>query len=169
MAVAISSRSSERTRRAMLLSACSKGRPRLTSRMTRLNSVLMGGCVSRTTISMDCRNEEPARSELAMSVMVSARRLLKALRRSLLRRFSQKRGSHQPMTTAATYASGLPSVGRMRGAQQERDRGQAHDGTHADGEELGGLEGQVGARQLAGQVGAPVASLDDLVEVEERA
>ena len=43
MAVAISSRSSERTRRTMFSSAVSNGRPRFTSRMTRPNSVEIGG------------------------------------------------------------------------------------------------------------------------------
>ena len=79
MAVAISSRSSDRTRRTMFSSAWSNGRPRLTSRMTRANSVEIGGCVSRTTISMACRNDEPARSALAISVIVSGSCLLNAL------------------------------------------------------------------------------------------
>ena len=118
---------------------------------------------------MDCRKDEPARSELAMSVMVSASRLLNALSRWLLRRLSQNRGSHQPMTRATTYASGIAQRGQDGGAQQEGDGGQAEDGADADGQELGGLEGQVRARQLAGQVGTPVAPLDDLVEVEQGA
>ena len=112
MAVVISSRSSERTRRTMLVSACSKGRPRLTSRMTRLNSVEMGGCVSRTTSSMACRNEAPARRALATSVMVSARWSLKACRRLHLRRFTYQRGTHQPRMTATSRARGLSRPGR---------------------------------------------------------
>ena len=159
MAVVISSRSSERTRRARLVSACSKGRPRLTSRMTRLNSVEMGGCVSRTTISMDCRNDEPARSELAMSVMVSARRPLNALRRLLLRRLSQNRGQPPADDRApATYASGLPRLGTMVAPSRNTIAGMPSMAPAADGQELGGLEGQVRARQLARQVGAPVAA-----------
>src|ERR1035437_6599585 len=58
IAVVISSRSSERTRRTMFSRAASKASPRLTSRTTRLNSVVIGGCASRTTISIACRNEE---------------------------------------------------------------------------------------------------------------
>ena len=73
------------------------------------------------------------------------------------------------MTTPATYASGLPSAGRIVAPSRKVMAGSAQDGTNADGQELGGLEGQVRARQLAGQVGAPVAPLDDLVEVEQGA
>ena len=78
MAVAISSRSSERTRRTMFSSAWSNGRPRLTSRMTRPNSVEIGGRDSRTTSSMAWRNDDPARRALAMRVMVSGSCLLNA-------------------------------------------------------------------------------------------
>ena len=89
--------------------------------MTRLNSVEMGGCVSRTTISMACRNDEPDRSALAMSVMVSASAPLKALRRLPLRRLSQKRGIHQPTTTPTSVGQRVAQGGHDRGAQQEDD------------------------------------------------
>src|SRR4026208_1537209 len=61
MAVAVSSRSSDRTRRTMFSSAWSNGRPRLTSRMTRPNSVETGGRDSRTTRSIGWRNEGAGR------------------------------------------------------------------------------------------------------------
>ena len=112
MAVAISSRSSERTRRTMFSSAWSNGRPRLTSRMTRPNSVEIGGRDSRTTSSMACRNDEPARSALAIRVIVSGSCLLKAFRRPLLRRPSQKRGSQKPMSAPMSRNSGLCRAGR---------------------------------------------------------
>ena len=65
--------------------------------MTRPNSVEIGGRDSRTTSSMACRNDEPARSALAISVIVSGSCLLNALRRPALRRPSQKRGSMKPI------------------------------------------------------------------------
>ena len=111
MAVAISSRSSERTRRTMFSSAWSNGRPRLTSRMTRPNSVEIGGRDSRTTSSIACRKDDPARSALAIRVIVSGSCLLNAPRRPLLRRPSQKRGSRKPMKPPMSRNSGLPSVG----------------------------------------------------------
>ena len=46
--------------------------------MTRPNSVEIGGRDSRTTSSMAWRNDEPARSALAISVIVSGSCLLKA-------------------------------------------------------------------------------------------
>src|SRR2546423_2985825 len=111
MAVAISSRSSDFTRRTMFSSACSNGRPRLTSRMTRPNSVEMGGRDSRTTSSMACRNDEPALSALAMRVIVSGRFLLKALRRPPFRRPSQRRGRKKPTMPPTRRMSGLRSGG----------------------------------------------------------
>ena len=113
MAVAISSRSSDRTRRTMFSSACSNGRPRLTSRMTRPNSVEIGGRDSRTTSSMAWRNDEPARSAFASRVIVSGSCLLKALSRPLLRRPSQNRGRKKPMSDADEQRrSGCRSAGR---------------------------------------------------------
>ena len=58
--------------------------------MTRPNSVEIGGRDSRTTSSIACRNDEPARSALAISVIVSGNCLLKAFSRPLMRRLSQK-------------------------------------------------------------------------------
>ena len=113
IAMTISSRSSERTRRTMLSSAWSKGRPRLTSRTTRANSVDMGAWVSRTTISIACRNEAPARRALATSVIVSASWSLNFLSREFWRRRTQKRGRKKPTIAPTTRKSGLPSVGRM--------------------------------------------------------
>ena len=81
--------------------------------MTRANSVEIGGRDSRTTSSIACRNEEPARRALASSVIVSGSCLLNALRRLPLRRFSQKRGRKNPMNAPISRNSGFPSVGRM--------------------------------------------------------
>ena len=96
MAVAISSKSSDLMRRTMFSMAWSNGRPRLTSRMTRANSVEIGGRDSRTTSSIAWRKDDPARSALATSVIVSGSCLLKALSRPDLRRFSQIRGAMNP-------------------------------------------------------------------------
>jgi hypothetical protein len=84
----------------------------LTSRITRWNSVDTGGSVSRTTISTACRNEEPARSALAMSVIVSARRELNARRRPPCRRRSQKRGTKKPTMAPMIRPSGPARAGR---------------------------------------------------------
>src|SRR5262245_60466649 len=111
MAVAISSRSSDFTRRTMFSSATSNDRPRLTSRMTRPNSVEIGGRDSRTTSSMAWRNEEPARRALAISVMVSGSCLLNELSRLDFRRFSQKRGSMNPIRAPMRSTIGLRSAG----------------------------------------------------------
>jgi hypothetical protein len=53
--------------------------------MTRLNSVEIGGRDSRTTSSIAWRNEEPARSAFAMSVIVSGSCLLNWLSRDARR------------------------------------------------------------------------------------
>ena len=79
--------------------------------MTRPNSVEIGGRDSRTTSSIAWRNEEPARSALAIRVIVSGSCLLKALRRPLLRRLSQKRGSRKPISAPMTRKIGLPRAG----------------------------------------------------------
>ena len=79
--------------------------------MTRANSVEIGGRDSRTTISIACRNEDPARSALAMSVIVSGSILLKALRRPFLRRPSQKRGRKKPIRAPTSNAIGEPRAG----------------------------------------------------------
>src|SRR6478672_786468 len=112
MAVAISSRSSDRTRRTMFSMACSNGRPRLTSRMTRLNTVDIGGRDSRTTSSTAWRNDEPARRPFARSVIVSGSCLLNAFRRPPFRRPSQNRGSMNPIKTPTRSAIGLRRAGR---------------------------------------------------------
>ena len=167
MAVAISSRSSERTRRTMFSSATSNDRPRLTSRMTRPNSVEIGGRDSRTTSSTAWRNEEPARRALAIRVIVSGSCLLNDLRRPDLRRPSQKRGSMNPISSPTMRNSGLRRVGSTTDSIEHRQR-DADRGRGPDDEVLGRLEPQVGAGDLARQVGAEVALLDDLVELGQR-
>ena len=166
MAVAISSRSSDRTRRTMFSSACSNGRPRLTSRMTRANSIEIGGRVSRTTSSMAWRNDDPARSALAISVIVSGSCLLNAPSRPLRRRASQNRGRKNPTTMPISRTSGFRSVGT------KADRNRSRSGTPTidagpDRQELGRLEMEVGARDVARDVGPEVAPLDGLVEARE--
>src|SRR6478752_339913 len=121
MAVAISSRSSDRTRRTMFPIPRSNGRPRLTSRMTRLNSVEIGGRDSRTTSSTAWRNDDPARRPLASSVIVSGSCLLNAPRRPALRRLSQKRGSRKPRNAPTMRASGLRSAGSASDATMNRN------------------------------------------------
>ncbi len=108
---------------------------------------------------MACRNDEPARSALAMSVMVSASRLLKALSRSALRRLSQKRGRQKPTTPPMSRKSGLPRVGKKGLSRNMRAGTPSVQPTRIM--RLGGLEHEVRAGQLAGEVGAPVALLDD--------
>ena len=111
MAVAISSRSSDRTRRTMFSSATSNESPRLTSRMTRPNSVEIGGRDSRTTSSTAWRNDEPARSAFAIRVIVSGSCLLNEPRRLDLRRLSQKRGIQNPMSSPIRRTIGLRRAG----------------------------------------------------------
>ena len=60
---------------------------------------------------MAWRNEEPARSALAISVIVSGSCLLNEFSRLDLRRPSQKRGSMNPMNPPAISTIGLPSPG----------------------------------------------------------
>src|SRR3954471_20000669 len=122
IAVAISSRSSDRTRRTMFSSAWSNGRPRLTSRMTRPNSVEIGGRDFRTRSSIAWRNEEPARSAFAMSVIVSGSCLLNEFRRPLFRRPSQNRGSMNPMNPPMSRNKGLPND-EMRGESSSTTSG----------------------------------------------
>ena len=167
MAVAISSRSSDRTRRTMFSSAWSNGRPRLTSRMTRPNSVEIGGRDSRTTISIACRNDEPARSALAIRVIVSGSCLLNALSRPFLRRLSQKRGSRKP-TKAPIEQHDRVAQARADDRQRQHHQRDADDRAAPDEEELARLELEVGASDVARQVRAEVALLDDLVEVGQR-
>src|SRR5664279_3484204 len=108
MAVAISSRSSDRTRLTMFSRAASNARPRLTSRTTRPNSTVIGACASRTTIAIACRNDDPARRAFAMSVIVSGNCLLKALSRPVRRRPSHIRGIYRPMKKPMISARGEP-------------------------------------------------------------
>ncbi len=82
--------------------------------MTRANSVEIGGRDSRTTSSMACRNEEPARRALAISVIVSGSCLLNAFRRPFLRRLSQKRGNMKPMSMPTSSASGDCNADRKK-------------------------------------------------------
>ena len=135
--------------------------------MTRLNSVEIGGRDSRTTSSMACRNDEPARSALAMSVIVSGSCLLKAFRRPPLRRLSQKRGSRNPINAPTSNAIGDPRAGMKKLKMNISDR-DADDRSEPDEQVLGRLEAQVGARELAGEVRPEVPPLDDLVQVGER-
>ena len=95
----------------MFSSATSNDRPRLTSRMTRPNSVEIGGRDSRTTSSIAWRNDEPARSALAISVIVSGSCLLNEFRRLDLRRLSQKRGSMNPTRAPIRSTIGLRRPG----------------------------------------------------------
>ena len=167
MAVAISSRSSERTRRTMFSSATSNERPRLTSRMTRPNSVEIGGRDSRTTSSIAWRNEEPARSALAISVIVSGSCLLNDLRRPDLRRPSQKRGSMKPTSRPISRTSGLRRAGKATEKATIRSGTPIVVAAQMTRYSLT-LSLQVRARDLAGEVGAEVALLDDLVELLHR-
>ncbi len=96
----------------MFSSAVSNARPRFTSRITRPNSVEIGGRDSRTTSSIAWRNEEPARRALAIRVIVSGSCLLNELRRLDLRRPSHSRGSMNPTRAPTSRTNGLPSVGR---------------------------------------------------------
>ena len=91
----------------MLASACSVVSPSWTSRITRPNSVEIGGWVSRTTSSVAWRNDDPERNALLKSVIVSARRELKAFRRFCWRRWTYMRGSRYPSNAATTSISGL--------------------------------------------------------------
>ena len=90
------------------------------------NSVEIGGRDSRTTSSMACRNDEPARRALAMSVIVSGSCLLNASRRPLLRRSSQKRGRRNPMS-AADQQEQRVAEGRQERRQHEHDERDADD------------------------------------------
>ena len=67
MAVAISSRSSDRTRLTMFSSACSNGEAEVDLADDAANSVEIGGRDSRTTISIACRKDDPARSAFAIA------------------------------------------------------------------------------------------------------
>ena len=135
--------------------------------MTRPNSVEIGGRDSRTTSSIAWRNEEPARSALAIRVIVSGSCLLNDLRRLDLRRPSQKRGSMNPISAPTSSTIGLPRVGSTTDSMSITSGTPSVVPAQID-EVLGRLEPQVGAGDLARQVGAEVALLDDLVELVER-
>ena len=131
--------------------------------MTRANSVEIGGRDSRTTSSMAWRNDEPARSALAISVIVSGSCLLNAPSRRALRRLSQNRGSRKPISAPMIRNSGLPE--RRQTTEKEHQQRDADDRRGPQGEELADLELQVGSGDVAGEVRAEVALLDDLVEL----
>ena len=86
--------------------------------MTRPNSVEIGGRDSRTTSSMACRNDEPARRAFAIRVIVSGSCLLNASRRPFLRRASQKRGRKKPMS-AADQQDERVAEGRQHDREEE--------------------------------------------------
>jgi tight adherence protein B len=75
MAVAISSKSSDFTRRTMFSRATSNGRPRLTSRMTRPNSVVTGGRPSRTPSSIAFTIRERIRIKGEIRTLTAQQRL----------------------------------------------------------------------------------------------
>ncbi len=166
MAVTISSRSSDFTRRTRFSRACSNGRPRFTSRMTRWNSVEIGGRASRTTSSIACRKDEPARRAFAIRVMVSGSCLLNWLRRLPWRRRTYQRGRKKPITAPTRRRIGFWSAGRAKPAKNMRTR-HADDRADPDEEVLGDLQLEVGPGELAGQVGPEVPPLDGLVELRE--
>ena len=136
--------------------------------MTRPNSVEIGGRDSRTTSSMACRNDEPARSALAIRVIVSGSCLLKALRRPLLRRFEPEAREQEADEGADEQDERVAERREERRSSRNMTTGTPTIAADPDEEELGRLELEVGARELAREVGAEVALLDDLVEVGQR-
>ena len=111
IAVAISSRSSDFTRRTMFSIACSNGRPRLTSRMTRANSVEIGGRDSRTTSSIACRNEDPA-PEVVGEQRDRVRQLVERVEAAALAVQPDAR-DEEADECADQQEQRVPSVGRM--------------------------------------------------------
>ena len=102
-----------------------------------------------------------------MSVIVSARWSLKALRRLLLRRLTQKRGSHQPASRRDEPGERVVEAGQDRARRATKTtRGAPMTAAGADGQVLRRAELQVGASQLARQVGTPVAPLDDAIDAD---
>ena len=134
--------------------------------MTRPNSIEIGGRDSRTTSSMAWRNDEPARSAFAISVTVSGSCLLNALSRDRLAVVEPEPRRHEP--------DEQPDEQDDRVLERRHDEAdEEHHDRHADGqagpdrEVLGRLELEVGGAEVAQQVRAEVALLDDLVELGE--
>ena len=116
---------------------------------------------------MACRNDEPARSALAIRVIVSGSCLLKAFSRPPLRRLSQKRGMKKPMNPPIEPDE-RAAEGRDERRQKDHEERDAERRGGPDHQELGRLELEVGPGDLAREVGAEVALLDDPVQVRQR-
>ena len=135
--------------------------------MTRENSVEIGGRDSRTTSSIAWRNDEPARSALPMRVIVSGRLLVERPEPAVLAPAEPEARDHEADEPADEQEQRVTERGGDERQAEEEDR-DADGAAGPDAEVLGDLELEVGAGDLAGQVGAEVALLDDPVEVRER-
>ena len=134
--------------------------------MTRLNSVEIGGRDSRTTSSTAWRNDEPARRALARSVIVSGSCLLNALEAAALAAAEPEARQQEADEGADDQRERRPQRRQAEREDDEQERN-ADDRCAPDGEELGRLELEVGAGELAGEVRPEVALLDDPVELGE--
>ena len=169
MAVAISSRSSDRTRRTMFSSACSNGRPRLTSRMTRPNS----SRDRRSRLADDELDRLEERRAGAERVREQGDRVRELLVEGVEAAALAPAEPEPRQEEAEEHADEQRDRG-PQGRDAEREDDHAGAGTPTieagpDGEELARLELEVGAGEVAGEVRAEVALLDDLVELGERA
>ena len=135
--------------------------------MTRANSVEIGGRASRTTSSMACRNEEPARRAFAIRVIVSGSCLLNWLIRLPWRRWTYQRGQEEADDRADEEEDRVLERREDEAGEEHEDR-DADDRADPDEEVLADLQLEVGPGQLARQVGPEVALLDDLVELRDR-
>ena len=87
---------------------------------TRSNSTEMGGRASRVTSSMPCKNEDPARSELANRVMVSGSCVANAARRWRWRCCRSRRRCCRRRPTARRSRPSGPAGPRSRSCPSRR-------------------------------------------------
>ena len=167
MAVAISSRSSDRTRRTMFSRATSNDRPRLTSRMTRPNSVEIGGRDSRTTSSMRLEERRAGPQRVGDQRDRVRQLLVERVQAARLAAAQPEAGEHEADESADQQHQRV-AEGREHDRQHHARQRQAEGGAGPDHQVLAGLEAQVGAGDLARQVRAEVPLLDDLVQLVER-
>ena len=167
MAVAMSSRSSERTRRTMFSSALSKGSPRFTSRMTRPNSIEMGGRALAHD-ELDRLEERGAGAQGVGDEGDRVGQLLVEGREPAVLAPAQPEARQPEAEEHPAQEHDRVAEGREDDREGQHDEGHPHDRGGPDEEVLADLEVQVGPGEVAGEVGPEVALLDGLVEGVER-
>ena len=116
---------------------------------------------------MAWRNDEPARSALAIRVIVSGQLLVEGVQSAALAASQPEPRDHEPDEAADEQHDRAAERPDERRQEDQEERDADVDAAQII-EELGRLELEVRPGDLAGEVGAEVALLDDAVQVGER-